>query len=247
MNAFDSSLVFGIAAASANILGGFMVVSRREPWEPRILHGFVALGAGFMLAAALLRMGPEAVALTRSGPLLILGGYLLVHLFEHTIAPHFHFGEETHPQLFVGSSVWISALMGLVVHSLFDGISIASGFLVSPALGLLVFAAIILHKAPEGFAIASVMIAAGVRRGGALAATLAVGLASVLGVLTAQMLAGGYVGVALALSTGVTLYVAASDLIPEVNKEEGAMMALLVFAGVALFYVSDLCLSGLDL
>jgi zinc and cadmium transporter len=173
-----------------------------------------------MLAAALLRMGPEAVSLTRAAPLLILAGYLLVHLFEHTIAPHFHFGEETHPHLVVGSSIWASASMGLVVHSLFDGISIASGYLVSPALGLLVFAAIILHKAPEGFAIASVMVAAGVRRDGALASTLAVGLASVVGVLAAQALAG-YVGAALALSTGVTLYVAASDLIPEVNKEEG--------------------------
>jgi zinc and cadmium transporter len=197
-----------------------------------------------MLAAALLRMGPEAVSLTRAAPLLILAGYLLVHLFEHTIAPHFHFGEETHPHLVVGSSIWASALMGLVVHSLFDGISIASGYLVSPALGLLVFAAIILHKAPEGFAIASVMVAAGVRRDGALASTLAVGLASVVGVLAAQALAG-YVGAALALSTGVTLYVAVSDLIPEVNKEEGAMMALLVFAGVALFYGSELCLSAL--
>ncbi|HSD11646.1 MAG TPA: ZIP family metal transporter [Candidatus Binatia bacterium] len=246
MDSFTSSLLLGVAAGSANVLGGVMVVARRGPWDPRILHGFVALSAGFMLAAALLRMGPEAVELTRAAPLLILAGYLLVHLFEHTIAPHFHFGEETHPHLVVGSSIWASAFMGLVVHSLFDGISIASGFLISPALGLLVFAAIILHKAPEGFAIASVMVAAGVRRSGAFASAVAVGLASVAGVLAAQALSE-YVGAALALSTGVTLYVAASDLIPEVNKEEGAMMALLVFAGVALFYASELCLSALGL
>jgi zinc transporter ZupT len=246
MDSMTYSLLLGTAAGLANVLGGTMVVARRGPWDPKILHGFVALSAGFMLAAALLRMGPEAVELTRAAPPLILVGYLLVHLFEHTIAPHFHFGEETHPHLVVGSSIWASALMGLVVHSLFDGISIASGFLVSPALGLLVFAAIILHKAPEGFAIASVMVAAGVRRSGAFASALAVGLASVAGVLAAQALSG-YVGAALALSTGVTLYVAASDLIPEVNKEEGAMMALLVFAGVALFYASELCFSRLGL
>lgn len=244
--ALDTSLLLGIAAGSANVLGGLMVTARRQPWEPRILHGFVALGAGFMLAAALIRMGPEAARLTTAAPLLVLGGYLLVHLFEHTIAPHFHFGEETHPQIFVGSSVWASALVGLVVHSLFDGISIASGFLVGPGLGLLVFAAIMLHKAPEGFAIASVMVAAGVSRGGALASTLAVGMASVVGVLAAQVFAS-HVGAALALSTGVSLYVAASDLIPEVNKEEGASMALLVFAGVALFYLSDLALALLGL
>jgi ZIP family zinc transporter/zinc and cadmium transporter len=246
MNELNASLLFGIAAGSANVLGGLMVVSRREPWHPRILHGFVALGAGFMLAAALLAMGPEAVRRTDSAPLLVLSGYLVVHFFEHTIAPHFHFGEETHPHLISGSSVWASALVGLVVHSLFDGISIASGFLVSPALGLLVFTAIILHKAPEGFAIASVMMAAGVHRRGALASTLAVGLASVIGVLAAQALAG-WVGAALALSTGVTLYVAASDLVPEVNKEEGFLMAVLVFAGVALFYASERALWALGM
>ena len=246
MSGFDSSLALGIAAASANVLGGLLVVVRKEPWEPRILHGFVALGAGFMLAAAMLRMGPEAAKLSDHAPLWILGGYLLVHLFEHTIASHFHFGEETHHHLVVGSSVWMSALVGLVVHSLFDGLSIASGFLVSPTLGLLVFAAIILHKAPEGFTIASVLIAAGVRRGGALASALAVGVASIAGVVAGQALAD-HVGVALGLSTGVTLYVAASDLIPEVNKEEGATMALLVFAGVALFYASEMLLGRLGL
>jgi len=246
MDPFTSGLLFGITAAVANVLGGLTVVSRHDGWSPRILHGFIALGAGFMLAAALLRMGPEASGLTPSAPMLILVGYLLVHLFEHTIAPHFHFGEETHSHVFVGSSIWVSALAGLAVHSLFDGISIGSGFLVSPGLGLLVFAAILLHKAPEGFAIASVMIAAGVSRGGALAATAAVGMASIVGVVAAQALSG-YVGGALALSTGVTLYVAASDLIPEVNKEEGAAMALLVFAGVALFYMSECALAAFGL
>ena len=244
MNGLDSTLVWGVAAAAANVLGGLMVVARREPWDPRLLHGFVALGAGFMLAASTLRMGPEAARLTANAPLLVLVGYLVVHLFEHTIASHFHFGEETHPHLVVGSSVWMSALVGLVVHSFFDGLSIASGFLVSPELGLLVFAAIILHKAPEGFTIASVMIAAGVNRGGALASALAVGAASIVGVLAGDALAA-HVGAVLALSTGVTLYVAASDLIPEVNKEEGVTMALLVFAGVALFYLSDAALGHL--
>ncbi len=45
----------------------------------------------------------------------------------------------------------------------------------------------------------------------------------------------------------MTLYVAASDLIPEVNKEEGASMALLVFAGVALFYGSERVLMAVGL
>jgi zinc transporter ZupT len=235
------SLLFAAAAAAANVLGGLVVVVRREPWQPRALRAFVALGAGFMLAAAILRMGPEAAALTDSAPLLILGGYLFVHLVEHTLVPHFHFGEETHPELVSGGHAWGFALLGLILHSLFDGVSIGAGFLVSPALGVLVFSAIILHKAPEGFTVASLMIASGASRRAALAASASVGFASVLGVLMVAAVSG-FAGPALAISTGVTLYVAASDLIPEVNAEEETLMAWLVFAGVVLFVAGELVL-----
>jgi ZIP family zinc transporter/zinc and cadmium transporter len=47
------------------------------------------------------------------------------------------------------------------------------------------------------------------------------------------------VGVGLPLSAGVTIYVAASDLIPEVNKEPGVRMALVVFVGVGVLFLLD--------
>ena len=171
----DWTLLFGLAAGATNLLGALVVVWHDSPWSPRSLYRFLGVSAGFMLAAAILRMmGPEATALTTSAPLWILGGDLLVQLFEHTIAPHFHFGEETHHDLVVSSSVWVPALVALMVHSLFDGISIGSGFLVSPSLWLVVFSAILLHKAPERLTIASVLLAAGPSRGAAFAAPGAV-------------------------------------------------------------------------
>jgi ZIP family zinc transporter/zinc and cadmium transporter len=57
----------------------------------------------------------------------------------------------------------------------------------------------------------------------------------------------GVVGQALALSAGVTIYVAASDLIPEVNKERSWGVALAVFGGVLLYYVAELILEGTGL
>jgi len=137
-----------------------------------------------------------------------------------------------------GPKMWGFALLGLLLHSLFDGISIGSGFMVSPALGLLVFSAILLHKAPEGFTVASLMIAGGASRAAALGAAALVGLASVVGTIAVGVLSN-HAGTAFAISTGVTLYVAASDLIPEVNQEEGATMAWLVFAGVILFVLGE--------
>ena len=237
MDTVSWSLLLGFAAASANVLGGLMVVSRREPWDPRILHGFVALGAGFMLAAALLRMEPEAARLTEAAPLLILAGYLVVHLFEHTIAPHFHFGEETHHEHMVDPAVSASALVGLGLHSFFDGVAIASGFLVTPSLGILVAFAVILHKVPEGVTIASLMMASGRSQRSARQGAGLLAVATLAGAGVMAFLGEGVKGAGLALSSGIALYVAATDLIPEFNQEGQTVYSLSALGGLVLYFV----------
>jgi zinc transporter ZupT len=189
-------------------------------------------------------MLPESLALSKHAPLLILGGYFVVHFFEHTIAPHFHFGEEVHGDVMMNPAVGFSALVGLSTHTFFDGVSIASGFLVSVPLGLLIFFAVVLHKVPEGFTVASIALASGRGKRGALMASFVLAGATLAGVVGMHQFVGA-VPYALPLSTGVTLYVAASDLIPEVNEERGIAMALVVFLGVALFYLTELALGRL--
>jgi ZIP family zinc transporter/zinc and cadmium transporter len=237
------SLLFGTVAAAANVAGGLVIISRRH-WNELALKYFIALGAGFMLAATFLRMMPESFALSPKAPLLILGGYFLVHFFEHTVAPHFHFGEEDHKELMVNPAVGFSALVGLATHTFFDGVSIASGFLVSVPLGLLVFCAVFLHKLPEGVTVASIALASGRGPRGAITASLILAASTLLGVLGMNRFAGA-VAYALPISAGVTLYVAASDLIPEVNEQRGIAMALVVFLGVALFWGADVALEAL--
>ena len=237
------ALVLGTTAGLANVAGGVIVVARKH-WNELVLKYFLALGAGFMLAATFLRMLPESLALSRHAPLLMLGGYFVVHFFEHTIAPHFHFGEEVHGDVMMNPAVGFSALVGLSTHTFFDGVSIASGFLVSVPLGLLIFCAVALHKLPEGFTVASIALASGRGKRGALIASFVLAGATLAGVVFMHRFAGA-VSYALPLSTGVTLYVAASDLIPEVNEQRGTAMALVVFLGVALFYLTELGLSRL--
>ena len=237
MHAIALSILLGLTAAAANVLGGAVIVRRR--WEQRYLKYFVALGAGFMLATSLVEMVPESVKLRgfRAGFLVLLG-YLLIHFFEHTVTPHFHFGEETHTAEFVEAHKGISVLFGLMIHTFFDGIAITAGFLVSNWLGWIIFIAIFLHKIPEGFTVASVMLASGRSRGLAWGASVLLGAATLAGVLT-MVLFRHAVSAGLPLSAGVTIYVAASDLIPEVNKEPGVKMALLVFVGVAFLFLLD--------
>ncbi len=237
MNPILVSLLLGLTAASANVFGGAIIVQRQ--WERRYLNYFVALGAGFMLATALVEMVPESLSLRgKSAGFLVLLGYLIIHFFEHTVTPHFHFGEETHKDEFVHSHKGYSVLLGLVIHTFFDGIAIASGFIVSNWLGWIIFTAVFLHKVPEGFTVASVMLASGQSRNTAWGASIVLGAATMAGVMV-MALARHQVAFGLPLSAGVTIYVAASDLVPEVNKEPGVKMALLVFVGAAFMFVLD--------
>ncbi len=226
------AVLLGLTAASANVLGGFILV--RGNWSRLYLKYFIALGAGFMLATAFVEILPESLRLAgEPAMLLVLIGYFLVHLFEHTIAPHFHFGEETHHDALTPSHAGLTAVLGLMIHTFFDGVAIAAGFLVSGWLGGVIFAGIVLHKLPEGFTVASLMLASGQSRRIALFASVALGAATLAGVLLTNVLRS-QVGYALPLSAGVTIYVAATDLMPEVNREPGASMALVVFLGVAI-------------
>src|SRR3990172_6920970 len=153
-------LLLGLVAAAANIAGGWVVT--RGPWHPLYLRYFVALGSGFMLAASLLEMLPESYALLgRNCAVWLLGGYLLIHFFEHTLSAHFHFGEEVHAEEVAGERRSQTVLFGLLIHAFVDGVSIASGFLISDWLGWVVFLAVFLHKMPEGFTVSSVMMASG--------------------------------------------------------------------------------------
>jgi ZIP family zinc transporter/zinc and cadmium transporter len=187
-----------------------------------------------MLAASLLEMLPESYALVGNlAGVWMLGGYLLIHFFEHTLSGHFHFGEEVHPEEVAGARRTQTVLFGLMIHAFVDGVSIASGFLISDFLGWVVFLAVFLHKMPEGFTVSSIMIASGQGPRTALLASVLLGISTVAGVLV-MFPFRSQVPYTLPLSAGVTLYVAASDLIPEVNREPGIRMAMVVFVGVLL-------------
>jgi len=249
MRAADSSrlllaLLMGATAAGANVMGGSLIAHRQ--WSRHLLKYFIALGAGFMLATALLEMIPESLKLqaeTTASPdavggnvgfvfFFVLAGYFVVHFFEHTVAPHFHFGEETHHEEISHAHASYAALLGLVIHTFFDGVAIASGLLVSTWLGGIIFLAIFLHKLPEGFTVSSLMLASGQSKQVAFTSSVILGGATLLG-MGLMFVLRGTVAFALPFSAGVTLYVAASDLIPEVNREPKFGMAVMVFVGVA--------------
>ena len=234
----SNALGYALIAALGNVVGA-LAVTRRAARELVLIEHFVAFGAGFMLAVALVEVLPEAFA--RSGgaaPALVLAGYLAVHFTQHTLTPHFHFGEETHA---VNPVAGPSALVGLLLHTFFDGVAIASAFLVRPTLGVMVFVAIFLHKLPEGVTVSSLMMAGGRSGGQAIGAAALLGVATLAGVVLTDQISF-LVHHGLALSAGVTIYVAASNLVPEFQGKPGWKLQGAFFAGAAAFYVTKVVL-----
>ena len=229
-----TALLYTTIAAAANLLGAAAVVARNR-WSVRALENMVALSAGFMVSVALLDLVPDSTKVHgESAALIILLGYLLVHLTQHTLAPHFHFGEEHHH---VTKVVSFSALAGLILHTFVDGVAIASGFGISTALGMLVFFAILLHKLPEGLAISSLFLASGESRRAAFAASVALAISTMIGALLTQQvpILGQY---GLPIAAGVSLYVGASNLVPEFQGKREWRLPISFFVGCALYYLA---------
>jgi len=235
-----AAIGWAVVAACGNVIGAVAITSRKR-WSAEALTTMIAFSAGFMVSVALVDMVPEAIAHNgASAGWIILCGYLLVHLTQHTLARHFHFGEETHH---VTHAVGVSALVGLLLHMFVDGVAVASGFDVGTSVGALVLTAIILHKLPEGSAISSLFLAAGFGRKQALAAGVALGVATILGAVFTETFAvlGEY---GLALSAGVTIYVAASNLVHEFQQRRGWRVPAAFFAGCALYYLGHRALGA---
>ena len=232
-------IFFGLLAAGGNILGGF-IIARTGATSHKGIIRLVAVGAGFMLSAVLLEALPRILEGNQddwaSSLLCLLAGYLLIQIAEHAVAPHFHFGEEVHVDEVLRKGVATTAIVALTIHAVFDGVAIASGVFSSLRLGVFLSLAVLIHKIPEGFTVASIVMSSGKGIGAARRATLVIALATFAGIVLVALFRP-LLAYTLPLSAGVTLYVAASDLIPEVNREGGPQASLLVLAGVGLYYL----------
>src|SRR5260221_6540038 len=101
-----------------------------------------------MISFAVIDLLPEALARGgHSAAVVALAGYLAVHMTQHVIGTHFHFGEETHH---VSHAVSVAALGGLLLHTFVDGVAVASRIDISGAVGALGLTAVRLPQEAQG-------------------------------------------------------------------------------------------------
>ncbi len=229
-------IVFGILAAMANVLGGLILLPGRfHSAYKSSLKYLLALGAGFMLAVTFFEVIPKTISIWQksggaSGENLISAdGPFVGWIFAHTVLrahdrSAFSSRGGNARRDFVIYVFGLHGNRGLLIHTFFDGVSIAAASYVDVGVGFLVFIAVFLHKFPEGFTIGSMLVAAGKGTREIVIATSVIGAATLLGVLLFALVGSridSSVAYALPIASGVTLYVAASDLIPEVNHHGG--------------------------
>ena len=224
-------------ASLATLLGGWGVV-RFLQGRAQFMRLLSGVAAGYLLSLTIVRIIPECMEESKGGEsnaLWVLVGYLLVHVMEHGITLHFHYGEETHTE---GSPLsGVLALVGLSLHSLMDGVAIAAALSTHSNLGPLVVLGILFHRIPEGGTIASIFLVRGFGNRGAMMAAGALALAALIGSAGQSML-NLPTGPILGLTAGLTLYVASSDLLPEVQKVSGFRSTIALLSGVGIFLVS---------
>jgi zinc transporter ZupT len=243
-------VLFGLLTVAAEIVGGALITMRSR-WPERIQESLLALSAGFILALAFVDLLPSSLArLGTMGSAWILLGFGVLHFFEHTLAGHLHFGREIHTEAMGSRGAYATAILGMLVHAFFDGLAIAAGAVHSPEMGILIFAAIALHKFPEGLAVGSIMLAAGRSRREAFLASVFLGVATIAGMASLYLVfmfvsvpeSGLIAGPALAIAAGTATYTAASDLIPEINRSRNRLAPLIVFVGMVLFAAAKLAI-----
>ncbi len=217
---------------------GLVILYLKERVLGEILLVLVALSAGALMGGAFLHLIPEAMEASESVPLFVLTGFVSFFLIEKILHwRHCHEGRcEVHTFGYLN-------LIGDFVHNFIDGLIIAAAFLTNVNLGLVTTLAIIAHEVPQEIGDFGVLIYSGFRKTKALFMNFLVALTAVLGGVCGffvSSLISGTIPFLLAFAAGGFVYIASSDLIPEIRKEmrmKRWLFSFLVFLlGIALMY-----------
>lgn len=233
-------LTVTLIGSMISLIGSFFL-AQKKTWPKKFLLQLTAFSSGVLLATSLLHLAPEAIEQLDAHSVFSVIFFSIVFLFvlERLVLWHHHHDtEHCHAPK---PSTWFITIADSL-HNFLDGILIAGAFLIDPYLGLITAFAVAAHEIPQEIADFSVMVAGGMSRKQALLLNLVSALMAVVGALTAYYFAHSIEWVIpyiVAFSVGTFLYIALSDLIPELhshdlgNKQKWTQL-LLFFIGVSI-------------
>jgi len=222
---------------------GVFTLSLRKKWIKHIVILLVALSAGALLGDAFIHLLPEA--LEESEPKIVmlytLIGFTLFLFIEKVL--FWHHCHSNGGKCDYHSFAYIN-LVGDFVHNFIDGLVIAASFLVNFNVGITTTIAVILHEIPQEIGDFGVLLHGGFKRKQALLLNFLSALSAILGGIIGYVLATQTESVILFLvpfTAGGFIYIAATDLIPEIKKEpklKNALRNFLIFIfGIIIMYL----------
>jgi zinc and cadmium transporter len=228
-----ASVLGASALAGVGSLAGTALVLWRETWVRRWSLAAVALAAGAMATTALSHLVPEAIATHGTAPYWTLAGFGFFFVLNQVVSFH-ACGQgltDLHP-------IGTMALVGILTHSLFDGVAIGAAFGKTEVTGRIVAATVFLHELPEGAITVVILLHTGLARSRALLWGVVCALLTPLGAILTAPFASSVnsqvLGALLGISAGSFLYVAATNLLPETRREGHRTNALAFVLGVGL-------------
>ena len=215
MSPFATAVVATSIVSAISLIG---IIFLFTGWDERRALQFVAFAAGVLLATAFLDLLPEAVERHAgegnvfTAALLAMAAFFALERLLHG----FH-GHHEHPAVVSGYLI----LVGDTLHNFIDGVAIAATFLVDPRLGITATVAVAAHEIPQEIADYGILLAAGFGRRRALLLNFLSGLSALLGTgfcFAFKATVEPHLGWLMAATAGMFIYIAASDLMPELHR-----------------------------
>jgi zinc and cadmium transporter len=239
-------IVAASLAMSAIAWIGLVTFTLREEQFQKLLLPLVAFSAGSLIGGALLHLVPEAVAARGPGIdtfLPVVAGFALFFLMEQFLAWHHHHAGTTDER----TPVTYLILLADGLHNFIGGLALAASFLVSVEVGIVTWIAAAAHELPQELGDFGILVRGGWRRGPALMANFVSASTILPGGLLAYSVSGRLdTTMLLSFAAGNFIYIAASDLIPEVKHDHVLARNLLHFtafvAGILLILLTRLAL-----
>ena len=233
-------IIFTFLVSLASFVGVF-TLSLKEKILEKVLFYLIALSVGGLMGGAFLHLLPEAAEKFDNGNvfLYVLAGFFLFLIIEKII--HWRHCHIEHCKIHTFAYM---NLIGDGIHNFIDGLIMAAGFITSPGLGVASTLAIFLHEIPQEIGDFGVLVYGGFSRKKALFLNFLTALTAILGGVLGFYLFS-FIDIAskflLAFAAGGFLYIAASDLIPEIRKEIDIKKSFLnfgiIFLGILLMYL----------
>ena len=251
MSTLEYILLFVFLGSIGSLIGGLVLLSYKS-FALKISHLLASFAAGVLLGSAFFDLLPEAVHEAEETDINVffwtLAGIILFFLIErfiHWFHHHEEYHDHEHHAAHESKSTIPLIIIGDTVHNFIDGVVIAATFMISIPLGISTTLAVMAHEIPQEIGDFGLMLHKGLSRAKVIWVNILSALASFVGALIIYFLGESitmYMPIFLALTAGFFIYIATSDLIPEIHHEKrkgfAVLESFLLIAGIALIFFS---------